>query len=435
MAVVRRRGWFWLSSLAVLFSTPAFAEDAVAPSSRVTSAVVVREEPTTQSGALERLRPGESLPLAGDVAGWFRVELPDGRIGYVSKAWTDVLPEAALVPAPVWKVHIVDVGTGLATFVEGPDFALVYDGGSNDDLARGGGNRFLAYINTVRPDLQVIDHVIISHPHRDHVELLPDLFEAYEISNVWESGRTHDICGYRSMLTKIAQEPGITYHDAHGSSGEHVVTLPAKRCYGGSPTALDVRLDHGAALTRGLKVTLGAGATMTFLTADPELHPDPNENSVVVRLDLGARRLLFTGDAEASPNRELPSVPPRSDFAEGVLVVCCSADLRADLLVVAHHGSMSSSRKTFLDAVGAHDFVISSGPQRYGSVTLPDAAVVDELESRGVVWRTDVDDGGCRADSAKIGEDNDNRAGGCDNILVRIPPSGNILVNYERIND
>jgi len=41
-------------------------------------------------------------------------------------------------------VHAIDVGTGLAIFVEGPDFTLLYDAGSNDDSARGADNRVIA---------------------------------------------------------------------------------------------------------------------------------------------------------------------------------------------------------------------------------------------------------------------------------------------------
>ena len=313
---LRKRWLCLLAILAALAATEAVAETGVTPSSRVTAAVVVRAEPTARSEALARLRPGESVPLQAEVPGWYRVLLPDGRSGYVSKAWTEILAKAALVSAPAWRVHFVDVGTGLATFVEGPDFTLVYDGGSNDDLAIGPGNRMLAYLKRVRPDLQVIDHVIASHPHRDHVELLPDLFDAYSVRNVWESGRLHDICGYRAFLRKISQEPDLAYHDAHGATGDHVATLPQKACYGAAPSRLEVSVPHGSALTRGLTVPLGAGASMTFLTADAGLHADPNENSVVVRLDLGGQRLLFTGDAEASPDREPPSVPPRSNFAK-----------------------------------------------------------------------------------------------------------------------
>ena len=58
-----------------------------------------------------------------------------------------------------------------------------------------------------------------------------------------------------------------------------------------------------------------------------------------------------------------------------------------------------------------------------------------DLENRGSLWRTDFDDLHCGTDSAKIGPDNDNQPGGCDNILVRVPQSGPLLVNYERIHD
>lgn len=420
--------------LATLFATPGLTAPNVTPSSRVTAAVVVRAQPRTRSEALARLRPGETLVLQEEVPGWYRVLLPDGRAGYVSKAWTDLVPEEAVAAGPVWRVHFVDVGTGLATFVEGPDFTLVYDGGSNDDLALGTGNRLLAYLRRVRPDLQVIDHVILSHPHRDHVELLPDLFDAYQIRNVWDSGRVNDICGYRSFLEKISEEPGIVYHDAAAEAGVHVVNLAAKACHA-ETAPLNVSIPDGAPIARGLTVPLGASASMTFLTADAGNYPDANENSLVVRLDLGSDRLLFMGDAEAGPDRELPSAAPRPDFAEGQLLACCLAQIRADLLVAGHHGSMSSSRSAFVDAVGAKDFIISSGPKRYGSVTLPDAAIVQEFESRGTLWRTDFDDPHCLTDTAKIGSDDDDRPGGCDNILVRVPASGPLLVNYERIHD
>lgn len=420
--------------ISIAFATAAPAAPAVTPSSRVTAAVVVRAQPTTQSEALVRLRPGETLVLQQEVPGWYRVLLPDGRTGYVSKAWTDVVAQTNVAATPEWKVHFIDVGTGLATFVEGPDFTLIYDGGSNDDLALGAGNRLLAYLRKVRPDLHVIDHVILSHPHRDHVELLPDLFDAYQIRNVWDSGRINDICGYRSFLQKISVEPGIVYHDAESEAGTHVINLPAKDCYG-QTAPLNLSIADGTSITRGLTVPLGAGASMTFLTADAGDYPDPNENSLVVRLDLGSERLLFMGDAEAGPDRELPSAAPRPDFAEGQLLACCLAQLHADLLVAGHHGSMSSSRSAFVDAVGARIFVISSGPKRYGSVTLPDAAIVQEFEARGTLWRTDFDDPDCLMDAAKIGPDNDGRPGGCDNILVRVPSSGPLFVNYERIND
>src|SRR3546814_3981510 len=75
-------------------------------------------------------------------------------------------------------------------------------------------------------------------------------------------------------------------------------------------------------------------------------------NSVVVRLDLGSRRILLAGDAEGG-ERKPPSEPPESGSVEAKLIACCAADLKSDVLIVGHHGSLTSSRRAFLDAVGA----------------------------------------------------------------------------------
>jgi len=166
-------------------------------------------------------------------------------------------------------------------------------------------------------------------------------------------------------------------------------------------------------------IPLGQAASMTVLHADGAQHPSPNENTVVVRLDLGATRVLLMGDAEAG-GRQPPPMPPTPTSVEGILVACCASDLAAHVLVVGHHGSRTSSRRAFLDAVGASVFVVSSGPMRYGTVTLPDQDIVAELSARGTVFRTDVADATCEANPAKIGPDNDGRAGGCHNVRVVI---------------
>ena len=58
-----------LLGTAALAATPAMADD-VAPSARVSSAVLVREGPSTNTAILARLRPGDSATLVGEVSGW-----------------------------------------------------------------------------------------------------------------------------------------------------------------------------------------------------------------------------------------------------------------------------------------------------------------------------------------------------------------------------
>ena len=166
------------------------------------------------------------------------------------KSWSLLAALAAMVMMPQpqpgraarrrdLRIHAIDVGTGLAIFVEGRDFTLLYDAGSNDDFARGAppapalaANRVVAYLRAVRPDLTTIDHVILSHPHKDHSELMPDVLAAYRVRNVWNSGALNRICSYRGLLGNTRDEAGVAYHDALGGTGPHVADFPAQTCYG-----------------------------------------------------------------------------------------------------------------------------------------------------------------------------------------------------------
>ena len=99
-----------------------------------------------------RILPGETAELIDVGPSWYEVRLGNGRVGYVSRGWVTRIEAVAAPPAAaVYRIHLIDVGTGLSVFVEGPGFALLYDAGSNDDDALGNRNRVIAYIRHVRP--------------------------------------------------------------------------------------------------------------------------------------------------------------------------------------------------------------------------------------------------------------------------------------------
>jgi competence protein ComEC len=101
---------------------------------------------------------------------------------------------------------------------------------------------------------------------------------------------------------------------------------------------------------------IGAGDVLHFgeVTAKvlwPTAMTDPgapsrNNDSLVLRLQLGARSLLLTGDIEMAGEK-------------GMLQA--TEDLRADVVKVAHHGSKTSSTESFIAAAQPRYAVISVG--------------------------------------------------------------------------
>jgi beta-lactamase superfamily II metal-dependent hydrolase len=140
---------------------------------------------------------------------------------------------------------------------------------------------------------------ILSHPHKDHVELLPDVFAAYDVRQVWDSGRINDICGYRAFLTAVRNEPGVQYHNALQDLGTRDYAFENKPggCCGQPAPATTITLTHASRIVAGTPIPLGQQASMTILHADGAPHPSPNDNTIVVRLDLGSTRALLEGDA------------------------------------------------------------------------------------------------------------------------------------------
>jgi len=403
--------------------------DTVTPTDDVTTGVIVRASASSTSARRGRLNPGEQAQLLGSVPNWHHIQLANGKQGYVPKRWTRVV-SAAPAPQPTtssFTMDVVDVGTGLGILLRGEDFTLVYDAGSNDDLARGSSNRMLAFMKAVMPNVNTINYMILSHPHRDHVELLPDLFGAYQVKEVWDSGRVNDICGYRAFIQAIHDAPGVKYHNALQDFGTQSYSFAAGSRYSQTLPAANIPVTLDSRITN-TPIALGQNAIMTILHADGSNTPSPNDNSLVVRLDLNGTRVLLMGDAQAG-GRADPSTAPNAASIEGALLACCAGDLAARVMVVGHHGSKTSSRQAFINAVGASTFIVSSGPTKYASVTLPDQEIIAELSALGQVFRTDANDQACAMNPAKIGPDTDGRAGGCDNIRVVIPPTGPVQVS------
>lgn len=123
-------------------------------------------------------------------------------------------------------------------------------------------------------------------------------------------------------------------------------------------------------------------------TAQPAaVNVKTNHLSCVLHINAGGRRMLLTSDIEAPD--------------EIVLLARVPEQLPADVLLVPHHGSRTSSTPAFLAAVGAADAVIPVGYRnQFGH---PKAEILARYEARGTrLSRTDRD-GAVRIDLQRDG--------------------------------
>jgi competence protein ComEC len=355
------------------------------------------------------------------------------------------------------RVHMIDVGTGLSILVQGHDFTMLYDGGSSDDsrgitqsaATSGNESRLLAYLfATVGPSggpecvpqgdqwkagssfpERTIDHLVLSHAHRDHLSMLGDVLHCYAVKNVWEPGALYDQQGYNELIAAVLAEPGVHYHTAATPPAELPTTWLGAKVPAGFQWSQFAENDQ---------VTLGRSARFKVLHVDPDATlAMANNSSVVLKVTLRSRTLLLMGDAQGGV-RESPDSTVNS--VEKEILAAHASELDADLFQIGHHGSATSSRHEFLDAVFPEATssadkprwgMLSVGPTPYAGVVLPDRSIVDQLTDfrPGLkIVGTNLHDrvggpgnpGTCPT-ADRVGVD-DEAPGGCDNFVFDIGP-------------
>ena len=229
------------------------------------------------------------------------------------------------------EVHFFDVGKADSILLINSGETMLIDAG--DTNAK---DIIIPYIKNM--GIKKLDAVIFTHPHKDHIGSADSVIKSFEIGQIYMPGITHTTRAFEKLLDAIDEK-------------SKDIIIP------------DV----------GDKIKFG-NCDVTVLAPMKE-YDNINDNSIVLMLKYQDTKFLFTGDIERASERDL---------------VDAGADLKADVLKVAHHGSSSSSKKYFLDEVKPKYAVISCGQDMDNESKNPSKKVLDSLKSIGAeVFRTD----------------------------------------------
>lgn len=242
-------------------------------------------------------------------------------------------------PPGALTIHSLNVGQGDSFLIRTPQGkAVLIDAGppeAGEDVVRALG----------RYGVRQLDLVVATHPHADHIGGMRAVLEAVPVLRFLDSGQPYPTRTYTQLLETV-KEKGITFLVAEA----------------------------------GQKFELDSGITLEVLAPVQPLirgstGSDENANSIVLRLTAGTFSMLFTGDSEAETERRL---------------IAAGANLSAQVLKVAHHGSRYCTSRDFLERVRPEVAIISCGKENdYGH---PAQATLNRLRSYvREIHRTDLE--------------------------------------------
>ena len=227
-----------------------------------------------------------------------------------------------LLPVLFWQVSLpavgqfellaADIGQGNAVLLRTAKHALLFDAGPRFSRESDAGNRVL--VPLLRALDVPLDMLVLSHSDSDHTG------------------------GAQAVLT---MQPQATLLSSIEPDNALQALRGATRCSAGQRWQWD-------------------GVSFEVLhpsASDYDNRHKPNHMSCTLRISNGVQTVLLAGDIEQAQEAQL---------------VASGADLRADVLLVPHHGSKTSSSAVFLDAVQPRFALVQAGYRnRFGHPASP----------------------------------------------------------------
>ena len=273
------------------------------------------------SAALTQPLP-TTLSTAGSSGQQTAVQAPGGSSQSGSSA-----PSATAQASANVTIKFIDVGQGEAILIALPEKTMLIDAGPTGSAPK---------IAQVLQELgrNKIDYLVATHPDEDHIGGMADVISSTQIGTIYAPNKTNNTATYRKFLAAIQNN--------------------------------------------NLQITLAEAGTIIDQTNSYKLEilwpkkdanfPDTNDYSIIIKLTVGTKTFLFTGDAPT--NAILNSNPGH-----------------IDVLKVSHHGSRTGTTEVLIHKLSPTYAVLSYAVDNsYGH---PMQSVLNALHKHSVeVWGT-----------------------------------------------
>jgi len=229
-------------------------------------------------------------------------------------------------------VSVLDIGQGQSLFLNIDKNRILIDGGGSFNFDYDLGKLVLSKILTYKK-YPGLDMIFLTHPDIDHLRGLYYILDRFKFKKFYFNGDLPLGLRDRLILEKI----------------------------------LSKNRDKVGIVKRGDRIDLSKDSYLEVL--HPKIRGNnSNNDSLVLRLvDRGVKRVLICGDIEKAGLNDL---------------VSSNLDLRAQVLILPHHGSKNSFNEKFYTQVNPQLVIVSSGflnPYR-----LPSGKVVNYFQQRNI---------------------------------------------------
>lgn len=273
------------------------------------------------SAALTQPLPTTLSPV-GSLGQQTAVQAPGG-----SSQSDSSVPSATAQASTNVTIKFIDVGQGEAILIALPEKTMLIDAGPTGSAPK---------IEQVLRELgrDKIDYLVATHPDEDHIGGMADVISSTQIGTIYAPNKTNNTATYRKFLTAIQNN--------------------------------------------NLQITLAEAGTIIDQTDSYKLEilwpkkdanfPETNDYSIIIKLTVGNKMFLFTGDAPTS-------------------AILDSNPGHIDVLKLSHHGSRTGTTEVLIHKLSPTYAVLSYAVDNsYGH---PMQSVLNALHKHSVeVWGT-----------------------------------------------